>query len=50
MNENFIKLKIETVVNQLLYDKHVISQSVYEEAARNINAQLYEERDEIDFI
>lgn len=43
MNERYIKLKIEAVVNKLLYKKNVIEKNVYEETSKKLDKLLFEE-------
>lgn len=43
MNERYIKLKIEAVVNKLLYKKDVIEKNIYEETSKKIDKLLFEE-------
>lgn len=43
MNERYIKLQIESVVNQLLYSKNIIEKVLYEETSKKIDKLLFEE-------
>ena len=43
MDEIYIKLKIEAVVNKLLYKKNVIKKNVYEETSKKLDKLLFEE-------
>lgn len=43
MNKRYIKLKIEAVVNKLLYKKNVIEKNVYEETSKKLDKLLFEE-------
>lgn len=43
MNERYIKLKIEAVVNKLLYNKNIIEKNLYEETSKKIDKLLFEE-------
>ena len=43
MNERYIKLKIEEVVNKLLYKKKVIEKNIYEETSKKLDKLLFEE-------
>lgn len=43
MNERYIKLKIEEVVNKLLYKKNVIEKNVYKETSKKLDKLLFEE-------
>ena len=42
MNERYIKLKIEAVVNKLLYSKNIIEKNIYEETSKKLDKLLYE--------
>ena len=43
MNERYIKLKIEAVVNKLLYSKNIIEKNIYEETSKKLDRLLFEE-------
>lgn len=43
MNERYIKLKIEAVVNKLLYSKNIIEKNIYEETSKKLDKLLFEE-------
>lgn len=43
MNERYIKLQIESVVNKLLYKKKVIEKNLYEQTAAKLDKLLFEE-------
>lgn len=43
MNERYIKLKIEAVVNKLLYNKNIIEKNIYEETSKKLDKLLFEE-------
>lgn len=43
MNERYIKLQIESVVNKLLYKKNVIGKNLYEQTSKRIDKLLFEE-------
>lgn len=43
MNERYIKLKIEAVVNKLLYSKNILEKNIYEETSEKLDKLLYEE-------
>lgn len=43
MNERYIKLKIEAVVNKLLYNKNIIEKNLYEETSKKLDKLLFEE-------
>lgn len=41
MNDRYIKLEIETVINQILYDKNIINKTLYEETSKKLNKLIY---------
>ena len=43
MNERYIKLRIEAVVNKLLYNKKIIEKNLYEETSKKLDKLLFEE-------
>lgn len=43
MDEKYIKLKIEAVVNKLLYSKNIIEKNLYEETSKKLDKLLFEE-------
>lgn len=43
MNERYIKLKIEAVVNKMLYSKNIIKKNIYEETSKKLDKLLFEE-------
>ncbi len=43
MNERYIKLRIEAVVNKLLYNKNIIEKNLYEETSKKLDKLLFEE-------
>ena len=43
MNERYIKLQIESVVNNLLYKKNIIEKKLYEETSKKLDKLLFEE-------
>ena len=43
MEDRYIKLKIEYVVNNLLYEKDVIDKNLYEQTSKKIDKLLFEE-------
>lgn len=43
MNERYIKLQIEAIVNKLLYQKKVIEKNKYEEVSVKLDKLLFEE-------
>ncbi len=44
MEDRYIKLKIEYVVNNLLYEKDVIDKNLYEQVSKRIDKLLFEEK------
>ena len=48
MNERVIQLKIETVVNKLLYNKNIIQKELYEETSKKIDRLLFEQAKKIE--
>ena len=47
MEDRYIKLKIEYVVNNLLYEKDVIDKNLYEQVSKKIDKLLFEENKKI---
>ena len=47
MQDRYIKLKIEYVVNNLLYEKDVIDKNLYEQVSKRIDKLLFEENKKI---
>lgn len=43
MNERYIKLQIETIVNKLLYQKKVIEKNKYDEVSIKLDKMLFEQ-------
>lgn len=43
MNERYIKLQIEAVVNKLLYSKEVIEKNTYQEVDAKLDKLVFEE-------
>lgn len=43
MNERYIKLQIESIVNKLLYQKKVIEKNKYDEVSIKLDKMLFEE-------
>lgn len=43
MNERYIKLRIEAVVNKVLYNKNIIEKNIYEETSKKLDKLLFEE-------
>ena len=42
MKDRYIKLKIELVVNKLLYKKNIINKNLYEQTSKKIDKLLFE--------
>ena len=49
MRERFIDLKIEVIVNKLLYKKNIIDQFQYQYALKQIEKMIFEENKKIKF-
>lgn len=47
MNEKYIKYKIETIVNKILYKKNIIDKNLYKKTLANIDKLLFEENKNI---
>ena len=43
MSEKYIKLKIETVINKILYKKNIIDKNIYEKTALKLDKLIFEE-------
>lgn len=43
MNDKYIKLQIESIVNKILYKKNVIEKNTYERMAVRLDKLLFEE-------
>ena len=43
MNEKYLKLKIESVVNKVLYKKNVIDKNVFEKISAKLDKLMFEE-------
>lgn len=43
MNEKYVKLQIESVVNKLLYQKNIIEKNVFEETNTKLDKLIFEE-------
>lgn len=41
MNEEYLNIEIEQIVNKLLYKKKIIDKSMYERTASKLNKLLY---------
>ena len=48
MRERFIDLKIEVIVNKLLYKKNIIDQSQYQNALKQIDKKIFEEKNKFE--
>ena len=44
MQDRYIMLKIEKVVNKILYEKEIIDKKEYEQMAKKIDRLLFEEK------
>lgn len=44
MSDRLVKLKIEVVVNKLLFEKNIIEKSLYEETLRKLDRLMFEEQ------
>lgn len=44
MSDRLIKLKIETVINKLLFEKNVIEKSLYEETLKKLDRLMFEKQ------
>ena len=43
MNEKYLKLKIESVVNRILYKKNIIDKNVFEKTSAKLDKLMFEE-------
>lgn len=43
MNEKYLKLKIEYVVNKLLYQKNVIDKNLFQKTSKKLERLIFEE-------
>ena len=43
MNEKYLKLKIESVVNKILYEKNIIDKNVFEKTYTKLDKLMFEE-------
>ena len=48
MRERIIDLKIEVIVNKLLYKKNIIEQSQYQNALKQIDKKIFEEKNKFE--
>ena len=48
MRERIIDLKIEVIVNKLLYKKNIIDQSQYQNALKQIDKKIFEEKNKFE--
>ena len=48
MRERIIDLKIEVIVNKLLYRKNIIDQSQYQNALKQIDKKIFEEKNKFE--
>ena len=42
MNEKYLKLKIESVVNKILYKKNVIDKNIFEKTSLKLDKLMFE--------
>ena len=42
MNEKYLKLKIEAVVNKILYKKNVIDKNIFEKTSLKLDKLMFE--------
>lgn len=42
MNEKYLKLKIESVVNKILYEKNIIDKNVFEKTSAKLDKLMFE--------
>ena len=42
MNEKYLKLKIESVVNKILYEKNIIDKNVFEKTSTKLDKLIFE--------
>ena len=43
MNEKYLKLKIETIINKILYKKNIINKNMYEEISMKLDKLIFKE-------
>ena len=43
MNEKYLKLKIEAVVNKILYKKNIINKNIFEKTSLKLDKLMFEE-------
>ncbi len=44
MNEKYIKLKIEYIINKILYEKNIIEKDMYNYTSKKLDKLLYEQK------
>ena len=44
MNEKYIKLKIEYIINKILYKKNIIEKDMYNYTAKKLDKLLFEKK------
>lgn len=44
MNQKYFKLKIESIINKMLYDNNVIDKDIYEKMSLKLEKLLFEEK------
>jgi|GEM_PF-4961024 len=42
MNERYIKLQIESIVNKILYNKKVIEKDLYDQTSKKLDKLIFE--------
>ena len=42
MNEKYLKLQIESIINKILYEKNIIEKPLYDKASRLIDKLLFD--------
>lgn len=43
MNERYVKLQMESIVNKILYKKSIIDNDIYQETSKKLDKLLFEE-------
>lgn len=49
MNERYVKLQMQAIVNKLLYEKDIIERELYEQTSKKIDKLLFEENKKIKY-
>ena len=50
MNEKYLKLKIESVVNKILYEKNIIDKNVFEKTSTKLDKLMFEKNKKYIFL